>query len=163
MGSFTLLWLPLVSLSVLLFLKFSVLPDLPWFTVLSPTLGVTTLLLVFVGFLVVASFWLGYRGNRDWTEYATFTLLTMLMVSLPLQVLQLAILARLTEKVGNNWMFGPWAVWLSSLLICTIWHVVTSLATPGAQLDYFARPWRSLDREPHSDTELLLPPTTGIV
>lgn len=163
-GSFVLLWLPLVSLSILLYLKISVVPSLPFYAVFAPTLGVTSLLLIFVGFLVVASFWLGYRGNRDWTEYATFTLLTMLTVLLPFLLLQLGVLARLSDKISNDMVFIPWVIWLSCLLLCTLWHVIASLAVaPGTPIDQLGRPWRHLDRDSHSDTELLLPSTTGIV
>jgi len=158
-GSFTLLWLPLVSLSVLLFLRISTLMELPVYVVFAPTLGVTCLLLVFVGFLVVASFWLGYRGNRDWTEYATFTLLTMLTLLLPLLLLQCLILAYLSGKISTETMFIPWVLWLSSLLLCTIWHICISCAAtpPGAPIDQLSRAWRQQDRDPQSDTEMLLP------
>jgi len=160
-----LLWLPLVALSVLLFLKMSFFHHLSIYVVFAPTLGMTSLLLVFVSFLVIASFWLGYRGNRDWTEYATFTLLTLLTVLTPLLLLQVAILARLNSKISTNTLFAPWSLWLSGLVLCTACHVCTSLAAaPSAPMEHLTRPWRHAERDPHSDTELLLPPTTtGIV
>jgi len=165
-GSFTLLWMPLVSLSVLLFLRISTYKQLPIYAVFAPTLGVTCLLLIFVGFLVVASFWLGYRGNRDWTEYATFTLLTMLTLLLPLLLLQCAILAYLSGKISTDAVFIPWVLWLSSLLLCTIWHICTSCfaAQPSASMDHLTRAWRQQqqDRDAQSDTEMLLPPNSVV-
>merc|ERR1712113_357684 len=104
-GSFILLWLPSVSLSVLLFLRFSFLPKLPSYAIFAPSLSVTSILLIFVGFLVVASFWLGYRGNRDWTEYATITLLTMLTLLLPFLIFQFALLGYMSGKVSVNGVF----------------------------------------------------------
>lgn len=157
-GSFALLWLPLVLLSVLLFLRTSVLPHLPALVVFAPSLSISALLFVFVGFLVVASFWLGYRGNRDWTEYATITLLTLLTLLLPLLLFQFAILGYLSGKVSLNWVFSPWVVWLVGLLVCAIWHVFTPLAVaPSVPIDHLSRPWRQQDRDSHSDSELLLP------
>ena len=47
MGSFILLWLPSVSLSVLLFLRFSFLPKLPSYAIFAPSLSVTSILLIF--------------------------------------------------------------------------------------------------------------------
>mmetsp|Transcript_122729 Transcript_122729/g.261916 ORF Transcript_122729/g.261916 Transcript_122729/m.261916 type:complete len:438 (-) Transcript_122729:129-1442(-) len=159
-GSFVLLWLPIVSLSVLLFLRLSVLPQIPAYAVFAPSLTVTSLLLIFVGFLVVASFWLGYRGNRDWTEYATITLLTMLTVLLPILVFQFAILGYICGVVSTNLVFLPWVLWLSGLLLCATWHIFTPLAgAPSAPMDHLTRPWRNQqDRDSQSDTELLLPP-----
>mmetsp|Transcript_119568 Transcript_119568/g.386020 ORF Transcript_119568/g.386020 Transcript_119568/m.386020 type:complete len:436 (-) Transcript_119568:139-1446(-) len=158
-GSFALLWLPLVALSVLLFLRFSVLPELPAYAIFAPSLGVTGLLLIFVGFLVVASFWLGCRGNRDWTEYATITLLTMLTLLLPLLLFQFAILGYLSGSISTDGVFLPWVLWLCGLLLCAIWHIFTPLPTsPSGRID-LTRPWRQQDRDPQSDTELLLPPT----
>mmetsp|Transcript_5313 Transcript_5313/g.19999 ORF Transcript_5313/g.19999 Transcript_5313/m.19999 type:complete len:495 (+) Transcript_5313:84-1568(+) len=164
-GSFTLLWLPLVSLSVLLFLKLSIFESLSMYAVFAPTLGMTSLLLVFVSFLVIASFWLGYRGNRDWTEYATFTLLTLLTVLIPLLLLQIGILAYLQGKLSTNTLFAPWTSWLACLTLCTACQVGSSVfASSALPADALTRPWRHHDRDPHSDTELLLPPTTtGIV
>jgi len=162
-GSFALLWLPAVSLSVLLFLRLSVLPRLSAYAILAPSLGVTGVLLLFVGFLVVVSFWLGYRGNRDWTEYATIPLLTMLTVLLPLLLLQLAFLGYLSGKVSIDGVFLPWVLWLTGLLLCSVWHIFTPLTTsPIGQvpIDHLTRPWRQHhERDAQSDTELLLPPT----
>jgi len=160
-GSFVLLWLPLVSISVLLFLRLSVLPHLPAYAVFAPSLGVTCLLLLFVGFLVVASFWLGYRGNRDWTEYATIMLMTMLTLLVPLIIFQLAVLAYLSGHISTDSVFLPWILWLSCLLACAVWHIFTPLAvTPSVPIDHLTRPWRAhQERDPQSDTELLLPPT----
>jgi len=162
MGAFALLWMPLVSLSVLLFLRFSAFPQLPAYAVFAPSLGVTGLLLVFVSFLVVASFWLGYRGNRDWTEYATITLLTLLLLLLPLLLFQFAVLGYMSGKLSADGVFLPWIIWLSLLLICAIWHIFTPLASsPSVPIDHLPRSWRRHrggGRDPHSDTELLLPP-----
>lgn len=160
-GSFALLWLPAVALSVLLFLRFSVLPQLPPYAIFAPSLVVTGVLLIFVSFLVVASFWLGYRGNRDWTEYATITLLTMLTLLLPLLLFQFAILGYLSGKISTDGVFLPWVLWLAGLLFCAIWHIFTPLAsTSSAPMDSLTRPWRQTqERDSQSDTELLLPPT----
>lgn len=164
MGAFLLFWLPAVSLSVLLFLKVSLLKQLPVYTIFLPSLVVTGLLLVFVGFLVAASFWLGIQGNRDWTEYATITLLTLVMLLLPLFLFQLALLAYMTGKLSIDGIFVPWIVWLSLLLLCAVWHIFTPLAaSPSVPIDHLTRHWRQhRDRDPHSDMELLLPPA-GIV
>jgi len=160
-GSFALLWAPLVCVSVLLYLKLSVVRDLPFYIVIAPSLGVTSALLLFVSFLVVASFWLGYRGNRDWTEYAIFALLTLLTVLVPLLLLQLACWARLDSRISNNTLFLPLVLWLSGLLICAIGHVLATLCghgvSPGEHLG--RPPWRQQDRDDYFDTELLLPPT----
>jgi len=157
-GAFALFWLPAVSLSALLFLRVSVLPQLPPYAIFAPSLVVTGLLLIFVGFLVVASFWLGLRGNRDWTEYATITLLTLLMLLLPLFLFQLALLAYMSGKLSTDGIFVPWIVWLGLLLLCAVWHIFTPLS--GVPTDPLTRHWRQHnDREAHSDMELLLPPT----
>lgn len=165
-GSFVLLWLPTVSLSVLLFLKLSILPQLSPYIIFAPSLVVTSLVLVFVGFLVVASFWLGYRGNRDWTEYATVTLLTLVTLLLPLLLFQIAILGYLNGHVSTDFVFLPWVLWLSCLLICAIWHIFMPLAVAPAvpPIDHLTRPWRQQnDRDMSSDTEQLLLPPTGMV
>mmetsp|Transcript_44174 Transcript_44174/g.127789 ORF Transcript_44174/g.127789 Transcript_44174/m.127789 type:complete len:439 (+) Transcript_44174:87-1403(+) len=165
LGALLLFWLPSVALSALLFLRLSVLPQLPPYAIFAPSLVVTGLLLIFVSFLVVASFWLGFRGNRDWTEYATITLLTLLMLLLPLFLLQLALLAYMSGKLSTDGIFIPWIVWLSLLLLCAVWHIFTPLAaSPSVPIDHLTRHWRRQHRErdPPSDTELLLPPA-GIV
>lgn len=164
-GAFILLWLPMMLLSLLLFLKLSTLPKLPPSVIFAPSLSVTCMLLVFVSFLVLASFWLGYRGNRDWAEYATVTFLTLLTLLLPLLLFQLAILGFLSGQLSTKEVFMPWIIWLSSLLVCTIWHIFMPLAVAPniPPIDHLTRPWRMQhDRESQSDTELLLPPT-GIV
>jgi len=165
-GSFVLLWLPTVSLSVLLFLRLSFLHELPAYAIFAPSLIVTSLVLLFVGFLVVASFWLGYRGNRDWTEYATVTLLTLLTLLLPLLLFQMAILGYLSGRVSTDVVFLPWVLWLSCLLICAIWHIFMPLAVAPTvpPIDHLTRPWRQQqDRDMNSDTEQLLLPPTGLV
>merc|ERR1719221_1303540 len=106
-GSFVLLWLPLVSLSVLLFLRCSVMPWMPSFAVFAPSLVVTSLALIFVGFLVVAACWLGCRGNREWTEYALVTLLAMVTVLLPLLLVQLAVLAYMGGNINVDKVLIP--------------------------------------------------------
>jgi hypothetical protein len=166
-GSFVLLWLPTVSLSVLLFLRLSILPDLTPYAIFAPSLTVTALVLLFVGFLVVASFWLGYRGNRDWTEYATVTLLTLLTLLLPLLLFQIAILGYLNGHVSTDFVFLPWVLWLSCLFLCAVWHIFMPLAVAATvpPIDHLTRPWRQhqqQDRDMLSDTEQLLLPPTGI-
>lgn len=159
-GSLLLLWLPAVSLSVLLFLRLSVFPQLTPYAIFAPSLVVTTLVLLFVGFLVVASFWLGYRGNRDWMEYAMVTLLTLLTMLLPLLLVQVAILGYLSGKVSTDAVFLPWVLWLSCLLVCAIWHIFTPLAAQPtvSPIGHLTRPWRQQpDRgDLQSDTEQLL-------
>merc|ERR1719327_1169579 len=144
--------------SLLLFLKLSVWPGLSPYAIFAPTLIITTLVLIFVGFLVVASFWLGYRGNRDWTEYATVTLLTLLTLLLPLLLFQLAILGYLSGKVSTDFVFLPWVLWLSCLFICAVWHIFMPLAVAPTvpPIDHLTRPWRQQqqhDRDMQSDTE----------
>jgi hypothetical protein len=165
-GSFVLLWLPTVTLSVLMFLKLSVFQDLSPYIIFAPSLVVTTLVLLFVGFLVMASFWLGYRGNRDWTEYATVTLLTLVTLLLPLLLFQLAILGHLDGHVSTDFVFLPWVLWLSCLSICAVWHIFMPLAAAPTvpPIDHLTRPWRQQnDRDMQSDTEQLLLPPTGMV
>mmetsp|Transcript_63374 Transcript_63374/g.137962 ORF Transcript_63374/g.137962 Transcript_63374/m.137962 type:complete len:439 (-) Transcript_63374:19-1335(-) len=163
-GTFALLGLPAVSLSVLLFLRLAAFPQMPAYVIFAPSIGVTCLLLIFVGFLVVASCWLGWRGNRDWTEYAAIMLLTMLSLLLPLLLFQLAILAHLNGRLSANGIFLPWLLWLLGLLAWAAWHACTPLAlAPTVPIDHLTRPWRQPEREPQSDTELLLPPMTGFV
>lgn len=157
-GSLMLVWLPAVTLSVLLFLRLSAVPTLPAYVVFIPSLVVTCLLLLFVGFLVLASFWLGYRGNRDWTEYllASVTLVTLL---LPFFLFQLAVLGYVYGYVSTDLMFSPWVLWLSGLLACAVWHIFMPLAASPSvpHIDHFTRPWRQQDREPQDVEMLLLP------
>eukprot|EP00927_Polykrikos_kofoidii_P039738 TRINITY_DN34067_c0_g1_i1.p1 TRINITY_DN34067_c0_g1~~TRINITY_DN34067_c0_g1_i1.p1 ORF type:complete len:449 (+),score=34.67 TRINITY_DN34067_c0_g1_i1:207-1553(+) len=165
-GSIALLWLPTVSMSVLLFLRLSVFPNLPAYAVFGPSLVATSVLLLFVGFLVVASFWLGYRGNGDYMEYAAITLLSLLTLLLPLLLLQFAILGYLCGRLNADGVLFPWVIWLSGMLLCAIWHLFTPLSTTPSvpPLDRLTRPWRqqTQDRDsPNSDNELLLPPLTG--
>jgi len=167
-GSFVLLWMPVVSLSILLFLRLSILPHLSLYLIFAPSLTIASLVLVFVGFLVLASFWLGYRGNRDWTEYATVTLLTLLTLLLPLLLFQIAILEYLNGSISTDFVFLPWVLWLSCLFVCAVWHIFMPLATPPAvaPIDHITRPWRHQQRGgdlQHSDTEQLLPPPTSMV
>lgn len=164
-GSVVLLWLPTVSLSVLLFLRLSILPHLPAYVIFAPSLVVTSLVLFFVGFLVVASFWLGYRGNRDWTEYATVTLLTLITLLLPLLLFHIAILGYLNGNVSTDFVFLPWVVWLACLLMCAVWHIFMPLAVAPTvpPIDHLTRPWRHHDRDVSSDTEQLLLPPAGTV
>lgn len=169
LGSLALLWLPVVALSALLFLRLSVFHHMPMYIVFLPSLGATSLLLLFVGFLVVASFWLGYRGNRDWTEYAAVTLATLLTLLLPLLLLQFAVLGYLTGRLSANNMLIPLVVWLSGMLVCAAWHMCTPLsASPIVPpLDRLTRPWRQgqaeREQREQSDTELLLSPLAGAV
>jgi hypothetical protein len=163
-GSFVLVWVPIVSLSVLIFLRLSIFPDLSPYIIFAPSLMIAVLVLLFVGFLVVASFWLGYRGNQDWTEYATVTLLTMLTLLLPLLLFQLAILGYLDGHVSTDFVFLPWVSWLSCLVVCAIWHIFMPLvvAPSVAPIDHITRSWRQPhDRDMHSDDDhmALLPPT----
>jgi len=158
-GSFALIWLPTVLLSVLLFLKLSTLPRLPAYAIFAPSLGTTCLLLLFVVFLVLASFWLGYRGNRDWTEYATVTLLTLLTLLLPLFLFQLAVLGYLSGRISTDLMFLPWVLWLSGLCACAFWHIFMPLAVAPSVLpiDHLTRPWRQTERDAQDMEMLLLP------
>eukprot|EP00929_Paragymnodinium_shiwhaense_P051711 TRINITY_DN25982_c0_g1_i1.p1 TRINITY_DN25982_c0_g1~~TRINITY_DN25982_c0_g1_i1.p1 ORF type:complete len:451 (+),score=75.91 TRINITY_DN25982_c0_g1_i1:173-1525(+) len=165
-GSFALLWLPVVSVSILLFLRLSYFHELPAYAVFAPSLAATGLLLVFVTFLVIASFWLGYRGNRDWIEYAAITLLTLVTLLLPLLLIQLAVLGYLSGDLSINYVLMPWVLWLSGMLACSMWHICSPLsAAPSVPpLDRLTRPWRAqLGQQPdhdsvQSDAELLLPP-----
>lgn len=166
-GSFVLLWLPTVSFSALLFLRLSILPGLSSYAIFAPTLTVTALVLLFVSFLVVASFWLGYRGNRDWTEYATVTLLTLLTLLLPLLLFQVAILGYLNGHVSTDFVFLPWVLWLSCLFLCALWHIFmpVTVAATVPPIDHLTRPWRQQqlqDRDMLSDTEQLLLPPVGM-
>lgn len=158
-GSFALIWLPTVLLSVLLFLKLSTFPKLPAYVIFAPSLGTTSLLLLFVVFLVLASFWLGYRGNRDWTEYATVTLLTLLTLLLPLFLFQLAVLGYLSSRISTDLMFLPWVLWLSGLCTCALWHIFMPLAVAPSvpPIDHLTRPWRQTERDAQDMEMLLLP------
>jgi len=162
-GSFVLLWLPLVSLSVLLFLRCSVMPQMPSLAVFAPGLVVTGLALVFVGFLVVAACWLGCRGNREWTEYALVTLLAMVTVLVPLLLVQLALLAYTSGSVGADGVLLPWTVWLAGLLACSVWQAC--MPQVGVSGDPLSRTWRREgDRgDSASDTELLPRLPGGVV
>eukprot|EP00439_Symbiodinium_sp_Y106_P033810 s7108_g4.t1 len=91
-GSSLFLWIPLGMFSALLFLRLSVCPWLPPAVMLMPILLVTGALIIFSGFLSMASFWLGWRGSRDWMEYASTTLIVILTVLLPLLAIQLALI-----------------------------------------------------------------------
>jgi len=148
-----LVWAPLVSSSALLFLRLSGL-KVPMYLVFVPFFSMTCLLIIFVAFLVVASFWLGYRGHVDWTEYATVTLLTLLTLLVPLLLFQLVVLGYLNGRVSINNVFLPCVLWLSGLFACVVWH--SFLPSQGAPPD-FVRPWRPPEEAP-SDMELLLPP-----
>jgi len=167
-GSFTLLWLPLVSLSVLLFLRLSIIPHLPVRIVLVPSLTVTVLVLLFVGFLALASFWIGPRGDRDWAEYAMLTMLTLLWLLLPLLLFQLALWAYFADRVSANVVFIPWVLWLSGLLVNAVWRTIAPFPAPPAvpPIDDLTRPWAQQrpdrDRNTHTDMEMLLP-INGIV
>lgn len=165
-GALVLLWLPVVSLSVLLFLKLSIFPQLSPYVIFAPSLAVASFVLLFVAFLVVASFWLGYRGNRDWTEYATVTLLTLLTLLLPLLLFQVAVLGYLNGNVSTDFVFLPWVLWLACLFICAVWHIFMPLAAAPAvaPIEHITRPWRQQQHRGggadlgYSDTEQLLPP-----
>ncbi|CAE7812739.1 unnamed protein product [Symbiodinium sp. CCMP2592] len=91
-GSSLFLWIPLGMFSALLFLRLSVCEWLPPAVMLMPILLVTGALIIFSGFLSMASFWLGWRGSRDWMEYASTTLVVILTVLLPLLAIQLALI-----------------------------------------------------------------------
>jgi len=114
-------------------------------------------LLIFVSSLVVASFWLGYRGNRDWTEYAAITLVTLLALLLPLLLLQFAILGYLSGRLSVNGVFIPWVIWLSGMLLCAIWQIFTPLSgSPSVPaIDRLTR--ARMPQDAQSDTEMLLP------
>jgi hypothetical protein len=129
-GSFIILWLPLEAFSILLFLKCSFLPGLPAHAVLGPTLGISSLLLLFVGFLVTVSCWLGYRGNREWKEYATVTLLALVTLILPLLLVQLALLAYMLGWFPVDGVLIPWVVWISGVFLFALWHACTSSGSP---------------------------------
>ncbi|CAE7719374.1 unnamed protein product, partial [Symbiodinium pilosum] len=90
-GSSLFLWIPLATFSTLFFLRLSVCPWLPPVVMLMPIMLVTGMLILFSGFLSMASFWLGWRGSRDWMDYASTTLLVILTVLLPLLAVQLAL------------------------------------------------------------------------
>eukprot|EP00931_Biecheleriopsis_adriatica_P106165 TRINITY_DN80671_c0_g1_i1.p1 TRINITY_DN80671_c0_g1~~TRINITY_DN80671_c0_g1_i1.p1 ORF type:complete len:436 (+),score=64.23 TRINITY_DN80671_c0_g1_i1:26-1333(+) len=155
-GSCLLLWVPLTSFSVLLFLRISVLRQLPPAFMLLPPILVTTVLTIFTTFLTVASFWLGWRGNRDWLEYATATLMAVLTVLLPILLMEIAMVAYLKGFVPIRYFFVPWTTWLSGILLFTIRQSFMPLAaSPTASVDQL--PWRA----DTSDTELLLPPALG--
>jgi hypothetical protein len=158
-GSFVLVWVPVLALSVLMFLKLSILPGLSPYAIFAPSLTMTVLVLLFVSFLVVASFWLGYRGNRDWTEYATVTLLTLVTLLLPLLLFQLAMLGYLNGQLSVDFVFLPWVLWLCCLQICALWYTVMPfVAPPPSPMDRINRPWRHPQDRPDSmsDTEQLL-------
>mmetsp|Transcript_35813 Transcript_35813/g.82197 ORF Transcript_35813/g.82197 Transcript_35813/m.82197 type:complete len:433 (+) Transcript_35813:108-1406(+) len=159
--SFALLWAPVVISSVLLFLRLSILPTLSVDVIFAPSLTVTTLSLLFVGTLVIASFGLGCRGNRDWTEYATVTLLALLTLLLPLLLFQLGILSYVRGHSSTNAVFLPWITWLSGLTLGAMWHVCLPLAAHPVvpPFDHLMRPWRQhqADFDAQSDMELLLP------
>jgi len=160
-SSLALLWVPTVLLSVLLFLKLSVFPSIPPYAIFAPGLVVTCFLLLFVGFLAIASFWLGYRGNRDWTEYAIVTLLALLTVLLPLLLFQLALLWYMNGTVSTNVVFFPWVTWLLGLVASAAWHIFMPLTTTSGvpPLDHLMRSWRpAQDLDTQSDMELLLAP-----
>lgn len=163
-GSFVMLWSPAVAVSVLLFLKLTSVPHMAMVTVFAPSLFVVGLLLVFVSFLVIASFWLGYRGSRDWAEYATVTLLAALTMLLPMMLLQVAVLMYIDGMLSANAVFIPWVVWLSGVLCCSIWHMIVppSGASGVPPIDQIARPWaRQQDRDSQSDTEPFLSVATA--
>mmetsp|Transcript_61521 Transcript_61521/g.144109 ORF Transcript_61521/g.144109 Transcript_61521/m.144109 type:complete len:437 (+) Transcript_61521:107-1417(+) len=152
-GSSLFLWIPLVLFSTLFFLRVSAWPWLPPLMLLMPILLVTGTLILFSGFLTVASFWLGWRGSRDWMEYATTTLLVILFVLLPLLAVQLALVGYLKGFLLINWVFVPWITWLSGLLLFTLWQSLLPFKPASVPLD-LPRYWRHQDL---SDTELLLP------
>ncbi|CAE7638889.1 unnamed protein product [Symbiodinium necroappetens] len=154
-GSSLFLWIPLGMFSALLFLRLSVCPWLPPVVMLMPILLVTGALIIFSGFLSMASFWLGWRGSRDWMEYASTTLVVILTVLLPLLAIQLALVGYLRGLVQVNWVFAPWTCWLSGLLGFTLWQSFVPLKPASAALD-MPRYWRHQDL--HSDAESLLPP-----
>lgn len=156
-ASLGLVWVPTVLLSVLLFLRLSVFPWIPPYAIFAPSLVVTTFVLLFMGFLVVASFYLGCRGNRDWTEYAVVTLLTLLTMLVPLLLFQLAILGYMKGTVSTNMVFFPWVMWLIGLVSSAVWHIFVPL-TSVPPLDHLMRPWRPQEHDALSDLELLLPP-----
>lgn len=84
LGSCLFLWLPLVTFSILLFLRLSLCDWLSPTVMMLPLLLVTCMLILFSSFLTIASFWLGLRGSRDWMDYATTTLLAILAFLLPM-------------------------------------------------------------------------------
>jgi hypothetical protein len=102
---------------------------LPAYAVLAPSLGVTSLLLLFVGFLVAVSCWLGYRGNREWREYATVTLSALLTFLLPLLLVQLALLGYMLGWFPVDGVLIPWVVWASGVTLFALWHACTPLGS----------------------------------
>ncbi|CAJ1457018.1 unnamed protein product [Effrenium voratum] len=137
-GSCLFLWLPLAAFSSLCFLRLSVWPTLSPTVLLLPLLLVTCMLILFSSFLTVASFWLGWRGSRDWMEYATTTLVAILAVLLPLLSVELALVGYLKGDLAINWIFVPWTVWLTGLLMAALWQSLFPLK-PQSVMDRIPR------------------------
>eukprot|EP00930_Biecheleria_cincta_P057241 TRINITY_DN43211_c0_g1_i1.p1 TRINITY_DN43211_c0_g1~~TRINITY_DN43211_c0_g1_i1.p1 ORF type:complete len:466 (-),score=63.01 TRINITY_DN43211_c0_g1_i1:33-1391(-) len=157
-GSSLLLWLPLAAFSILFFMRVSVVERLPPELMFLPIMLVTSILIVFASFLSIASFWLGWRGNRDWMEYATTTLVAVLAILLPMLLVQLALVGYLKGNLSVQFVFIPWTLWTGGLLLFVVWQsFVTLRAAPTVPIDSLPRYWRQ-GQDTQSDSELLLPP-----
>jgi len=122
-----------------------------------PLLLVTCTLILFSSFLTIASFCLGYRGSRDWMEYATTTLLAILVFLLPMLSVEIAVVSYLKGACTINWVFAPWTAWLSGLVLFAVWQSFTPLKPASLpQLDRLPNRYRR-GHDLHSDTEMLLP------
>eukprot|EP00933_Yihiella_yeosuensis_P030432 TRINITY_DN24072_c0_g1_i1.p1 TRINITY_DN24072_c0_g1~~TRINITY_DN24072_c0_g1_i1.p1 ORF type:complete len:472 (-),score=20.35 TRINITY_DN24072_c0_g1_i1:80-1438(-) len=160
-GSCFLLWLPLIAFSVLLYLRTSIVPDISPVCLFLPLILVTSVLILLASFLTVASFWLGWRGNRDWLEYASTTLIVVLTVLVPMLMLQFAVVGYLKGYLSTDHVFIPWMIWICGMLLFSIWQVFMPLkVSPTVPIDHLPRYWRQ-GQDLQSDTEMLLPPPTG--
>eukprot|EP00913_Durusdinium_trenchii_P025305 g23756.t1 len=114
-GSCLFLWCPLAAFSTLLFSRLTVWPWLSPMVMMLPLLLVTCMLILFSSFLTIASFWLGWRGSRDWMEYATTTLLAILAFLLPMLTVEITLVCYLKGACAIHWVFAPWTLWLTGL------------------------------------------------
>lgn len=156
-GSCLFLWVPLALFSSLLFLRLTFWPSVSPTMMMLPLLLVTCTLILFSSFLTIASFCLGYRGSRDWMEYATTTLLAILVFLLPMLSVEIAVVSYLKGACTINWVFAPWTAWLSGLVLFAVWQRFTPLKPASLpQLDRLPNRYRR-GHDLHSDTEMLLP------
>jgi len=156
-GSCLFLWMPLVTFSCLLFMKLTYWPWLSPMVMMLPLLLVTSMLILFSSFLTIASFCLGYRGSRDWMEYATTTLLAILVFLLPMLTVEIALVTYLKGACGINVVFAPWTIWLTGLSLFSLGQSCTP--PKPASLPHTDRLPNRYRRghDLHSDTEILLP------
>ncbi|CAK9050412.1 unnamed protein product [Durusdinium trenchii] len=157
-GSCLFLWCPLAAFSTLLFSRLTVWPWLSPMVMMLPLLLVTCMLILFSSFLTIASFWLGWRGSRDWMEYATTTLLAILAFLLPMLTVEITLVCYLKGACAIHWVFAPWTLWLTGLSFFALYQSCLPLKPNGLGAPHLDRlPNRYRRHDLHSDTELLLP------